>query len=102
MRIRYWSSYVCSSDLIADSNHRTIGRTTELYGLRRRVFQPVDRCSPIDLCQEDVAAPGYSFDHCLMGGMQSKPQILNALNSEERRVATELVRSCRFRGTPVY
>src|SRR3546814_17390857 len=100
MRISDWSSDVCSSDLaVADSacvlqlllEHAGRG----LVALGRQV----DRES---LRPRSQAAGCFAQDVLRVVALAKEPELIDQNRSEERRVGTECVSTCRSRGSPYH
>src|SRR3546814_8254816 len=82
MRISYWSSDVCSSDL----EHLVAGDLATDF--------PVETAEP---CPQ-LAHPAHRL--LVAAAMDQPRHIALCLSSEERRVGKEWVSTCRFRGWP--
>src|SRR3546814_17547589 len=93
MRISDWSSDVCSSDL---QPHR-LGVIAELrpaYRLPQLVHRP-------DTAGDGEEAVGEVGEHALsLVHPRDDMALGDAARSEERRVGTERVRTCRYRWSP--
>src|SRR3546814_17110011 len=110
MRISYWSSDVCSSDLEPEDHRHSRGvlRRGASVLLPRRDGRPNDRVAPRGTC----AGRQQALLRVLLNRLQPCPapcrqgvggQVQGPVRrSEERRVGKEGVSTCRFRGTPAH
>src|SRR3546814_16255378 len=92
MRISYWSSYVCSSDLDVNKYIRAA-----MMAVAATAAAPAAAQVPAQL--PDYYPPSYEK---IVEGSKSEGHLLIYLNlsrSEERRVGKECVRMCTLRGS---
>src|SRR3546814_11725968 len=101
MRISDWSSEVCSSDLGEQVGDQLVH---QLLGARREVAGHVflaDCLTHRALDERHAALPaGAQLGGAVEGAAIEVEVGLDKLRSEERRVGTECVRSCRSRWAP--
>src|SRR3546814_12536774 len=96
MRISDWSSDVCSSDLPASHSDRGTTQPCLVVARLLAAFAGVLACL---LARVAVALHGIAtvFAIALPGFL---PRLAGVLRSEERRVGTECVSTCRSRWSP--
>src|SRR3546814_11544418 len=104
MRISDWSSYVCSSDLaghlVAVHKGRLDTKRLLLIGHLDTVFEPDSPFQRFERMGDKAKGPGAGDDK---GGMTVIVAALRAMKrSEERRVGTECVSTCRSRWSPYH
>src|SRR3546814_5394888 len=109
MRMSYWSSGVCASDLLADLLVPVAGRALE-HALRLGVgahLQPVI----LGFCRSGhgrspLSEPSERYSHMeynARGGLGGRlGERLGEKRSEERRVGKECVSTCRSRWSPYH
>src|SRR3546814_12885262 len=108
MRISDWSSDVCSSDLIAlDSNILAylagVSRSVEDDAKIARVRELVSRLAN----SASLIAPAQTLGELFVvlrrsgaSAEEAREILMEFVRSEERRVGTDGVRTCRSRGSP--
>src|SRR3546814_19038348 len=98
MRISDWSSDVCSSDLFeAAAQTRALPIPVSLF--RLRLDPPAGGCD-IEPC-DILILPGAGFHQAKAGALVGPARVENLQDrSEERRVGTECVSTCRSRWSP--
>src|SRR3546814_12823083 len=101
MRISDWSSDVCSSDL-TESCHLGF-RKAPVISIQFAWGWEDDQCAVIPVMHHDPDAPKEQKYH-LKGGFWASHMdaLLAFMRSEERRVGTECVSTCRSRWSPYH
>src|SRR3546814_11675080 len=101
MRISDWSSDVCSSDLHAVDHlaHRLRGDgEAGGGGVRNADARPEEAHIVVDLCHRGDGGARVAAGRLLLDGDGGGETL--AMRSEERRVGTECVSTCRSRWSP--
>src|SRR3546814_3161987 len=95
MRISYWSSDVCSSDLDHDDQWRYAGRAEHPSPLRvcSQEVRTLERYRHDKAKDDTKCRPHLYHDNMSMG---------STIRSEERRVGQECVSTCRSRWSPYH
>src|SRR3546814_13343308 len=103
MRISDWSSDVCSSDLfvsVGEVDKEAFNSERTLKSLRARIENSVNYFTSY-CASRDLAATSYqAYGGDPPGALMSLLPTVFADRSEERRVGTECVSTCRFRWSP--
>src|SRR3546814_13443070 len=91
MRISDWRSDVCSSDLIAITQHGVAPASNLSPGVRLALGEDLDDAPAplsyvVEQLEHDLSIAGVAHDH----------------RTEERRVGKECVRKCRCRWSPYH
>src|SRR3546814_13495118 len=99
MRISDWSSDVCSSDLAAATDDENTIIVTGVRGSLERAMDIKRESSGVvdAISAEDI---GKFPDTNLAESLQRVPGV--SISSEERRVGTECVSTCRSRWSPYH
>src|SRR3546814_5270130 len=95
MRISDWSSDVCSSDLFGMSDYSLAKNLKVLEGGLRSI--EISRDAGVEIGFGTDLMGQLQDDHCREFLIRSE-----VLRSEERRVGTECVRTCRSRWSPFH
>src|SRR3546814_5404513 len=101
MRISYWSSDVCSSDLdiVRKRLQKAVDAPDDLYPLR---CEDTPGCIPIDLFGPAGSITQAQLDSVSADHYRDIKADLRAFRSEERRVGKECVSTCRSRWSPYH
>src|SRR3546814_14765356 len=103
MRISDWSSDVCSSDLF---DKKVLMKKDEVYEIRLTNMVTGNYFRPGHRIRLDVSSsnfPAYERNLNTGGNNFDETTWVTAINrSEERRVGTECVSTCRYRWSPYH
>src|SRR3546814_18516482 len=97
MRIRDWSSDVCSSDLSEPLDAEVVVEIRRAFLDHLVIFFRDQPLSP-DRFRAFASAFGEPVEYTFVTGREGFPEIIE-VRSEERRVGKECVSTCRSRGS---
>src|SRR3546814_12983872 len=106
MRISDWSSDVCSSDLWPSAEVRIGAAHLDVEPARFAADSPFDYAlnSEVlivtDIKRGDLAALSGAYSRLIEAAGGGTLGLFTAIRSEERRVGTECVSTCRYRWSP--